>query len=75
MAANEQSLNYYQQTGIKKAAEIITSAKRFFESGETDFISYLRNIDEAYSIQLKYLEALRNYNQSILSIKYLTGTL
>ena len=75
LAANQQSLNYYQQTGIKKAAEIITSAKRFFESGETDFISYLRNIDEAYSIQLKYLEALRNYNQSILSIKYLTGTL
>ena len=75
LVANEQAFNYYQQTGIKKADEIIITAKRFFESGENDFIGYLRNIDEAYRIQLKYLEAIRNYNQSILSIKYLTGTL
>ena len=59
----------------KKANEIITTAKRFFASGENDYINYLRNINDAYSIQLKYLEAIRNYNQSILSIKYLTGTL
>ncbi len=72
---NEQSLKYYQTTGIKKATEIINTAKRFFASGETDYINYLRNINEAYSIQLKYIEAIRNYNQSILSIKYLTGTL
>ena len=75
MAINQQSLNYYQTTGIKKANEIITTAKRFFASGENDYINYLRNITDAYSIQLKYLEAIRNYNQSILSIKYLTGTL
>lgn len=75
LAINEESLKYYQSTGIKKANEIITTAKRFFASGENDFISYLRNISDAYSIQLKYLEAIRNYNQSILSIKYLNGTL
>ena len=75
LAINQQSLNYYQTMGIKKANEIITTAKRFFASGENDYINYLRNINDAYSIQLKYLEAIRNYNQSILSIKYLTGTL
>jgi len=75
LAINEQSLKYYQTTGIKKANEIISTAKRFFESGETDYINYLRNINDAYQMQLKYLEAIRNYNQSILSIKYLTGTL
>ena len=75
LAINGQSLKYYQTTGIKKANEIINTAKRFFASGENDYINYLRNINDAYSIQLKYLEAIRNYNQSILSIKYLTGTL
>ena len=75
LAINQQSLNYYQTTGLKKANEIINTAKRFFASGENDYINYLRNINDAYSIQLKYLEAIRNYNQSILSIKYLTGTL
>ena len=75
LAINGQSLKYYQTTGIKKANEIINTAKRFFASGENDYINYLRNINDAYSIQLKSLEAIRNYNQSILSIKYLTGTL
>ncbi len=75
MAIYTQSLTYYQSTGIKKSNEIISTAKRFFESGEYDYINYLRNINDAYSIHLKYLEAIRNYNQGILSIKYLTGTL
>ena len=75
LAINEQSLKYYQTNGIKKANEIISTAKRFFESGENDNINYLRNINDAYQIQLKYLDAIRNYNQSILSIKYITGTL
>lgn len=75
LAVNAQSVKYYRETGIKKANEIIITAKRFLESGETDYINYLRNIREAYAIQLKYLEAIKNYNQAILSIKYLTGTL
>ncbi|MFN0082613.1 MAG: TolC family protein [Ferruginibacter sp.] len=70
-----QSLQYYQSGGLNKATEIITTAKRFYESGENDYISYLRNINDAYAIQLKYLEALKNYNQSTVSINYLKGTL
>ena len=70
-----QSLQYYQSGGLNKAAEIITTAKRFYESGENDYISYLRNINDAYAIQIKYLEVLKNYNQSTVSINFLKGTL
>ncbi|MBC7510579.1 MAG: hypothetical protein H7320_17790, partial [Ferruginibacter sp.] len=70
-----QSLQYYQTTGLNKSAEIIATAKRFYESGENDYISYLRNINDAYAIQLKYLEVLKNYNQSLISINYLKGIL
>lgn len=70
-----QSIQYYQSGGLNKSAEIITTAKRFYESGENDYISYLRNINDAYAIQIKYLEALKNYNQSAVSINYLKGTL
>ena len=72
---NAQSISYYQTTGIKKANDIITTAKRFLETGEIDYINYLRNINDAYSIQLKYLEAAKNYSQSVLTINYLTGAL
>ena len=70
-----QSLRYYQSRGLNQAAEIITTAKRFYESGENDYINYLRNINDAYTIQIKYLETLKNYNQSTVSINYLKGTL
>ena len=70
-----QSLQYYETRGIKKAAEIINTAKRFFENGESDYINYLRNINDAYTIQLKYLEVLKNYNGSVLFTNYLKGTL
>ncbi len=70
-----QSLQYYETKGLKKAAEIITTAKRFFENGESDYINYLRNINDAYTIQLKYLDVVKNYKQSLLSTNFIKGTL
>lgn len=70
-----QSLQYYETRGLKKAVEIITTAKRFFENGENDYINYLRNINDAYTIQLKYLDVIKNYKQSLLSTNFIKGTL
>jgi cobalt-zinc-cadmium efflux system outer membrane protein len=75
MQANWQSVNYYQQTGLKKAQEVITTSQRFFVSGEIDYISLLRNSNDAYTIYQKYLEAVRNYNLSVINHKYLMGQL
>lgn len=70
-----QSLQYYETRGLKKAVEIITTAKRFFENGENDYINYLRNINDAYTIQLKYLDVIKNYKHSLLSTNFIKGTL
>lgn len=75
MTTNYQSYNYYKNTGLPKAEEIINTAKRFFESGETDYINYLRNISTAYETKLKFVETLNNLNHSIITINYLTGKL
>jgi len=73
LAQNKQSLNYFEQTGLKKSTEIINTSKRFLNSGETDYINYLRNINDAYAIRMKYLEAIKNVNQNIIYLNYLTG--
>jgi outer membrane protein TolC len=70
-----QSLNYYESKGLMHADDIINTARRFFESGQTDYAGYLRNINEAYLIKARYLETLRNYNQSVITIHALTGKL
>ena len=75
MRTNWQSVQYYQQTGLRKAQEVITTSQRFFVSGEIDYISLLRNSNDAYTVYQKYLEAVRNYNLSAINHKYLMGQL
>ena len=75
MQTNWQSVQYYQQTGLRKAQEVITTSQRFFVSGEIDYISLLRNSNDAYTVYQKYLEAVRNYNLSVINHKYLMGQL
>ncbi len=70
-----QSLTYYETSGLKQTDEILSAAKRFFESGQQDYITYLRNMNEAYLIKLRYAETLKNYNQSVININYLSGNL
>jgi cobalt-zinc-cadmium efflux system outer membrane protein len=69
----EQQLRYFKKTGLKQADDIISAATRFFQNGQTDYINLLRTLGEAYSIKQKNLEALRDYNISIIQLKYLNG--
>ncbi len=73
--STQQAVAYYETSGLRQADDIINAAKRFFESGQTDYIAYIRNINDAYTIKRTYLETLRNYNQSIININYITGDL
>ena len=69
----EQQLRYFQKTGLKQSDEIISAASRFFQSGQTDYINLLRTLNEAYGIKSKKLEALRDFNNIIIQLKYLNG--
>jgi outer membrane protein TolC len=71
----QNSLNFYETVALQQANDIINTAQRFFESGQTDYINFLRTTNDAYQIRLRYVEALRSYNQSILTINYLKGIL
>jgi outer membrane protein, heavy metal efflux system len=70
-----ESLVYYETQGMSQSDEIIETARRFFASGQNDYVAYLRNITEAYNIKARYLETQRNFNQSVIMINYLTGKL
>ncbi len=67
-----QAIVYYQNTGEQLAAELFNTALRSFQEGEIDFLQYAQTLDNAQSIQLEYLENLHRYNQTLLSLQYLT---
>ena len=69
----KQTLDYYENKGLKQSEEIILTATRLFKAGQNDYVSFLRTLNDAYTIKQRYIEALRNHNQTILNINYLLG--
>ncbi len=67
------SLVYYENAGLKQAEDLITASGRMFSAGQSDYITYLRTLSDAYTIRLKYYETLKNFNLSIININYLNG--
>lgn len=69
----QSSLTYYESIGVQQASDLITASSRMFAAGQIDYIVYLRTLSDAYNIQMKYLETLYAFNQSIININYLNG--
>ena len=67
------SVNYYEKQAIPEAALIIDQATRSYKAGAMDYPEYILNLSRALSIKQNYLDALNNYNQTIISIEYITG--
>ncbi|RKS53783.1 cobalt-zinc-cadmium resistance protein CzcA [Gillisia mitskevichiae] len=68
----EKALTYYEQEGKALSDEILKTAESGFKNGEIDFFQYIMSLENAYEIKIGYLEQLNLYNQTIISINYLT---
>lgn len=67
------SLQYYTGSGLEQSQKMLQTAGRLFNAGETDYISLLRNSNEAYTLQLRYLEKLYEHNAAIIQLQYISG--
>lgn len=67
------SIDFYEKVALKQADDLISSSSRMFSAGQTDYITYLRTLSDAFDIQVKYLETIRSFNQSVISLNFLTG--
>ena len=71
--SNLQQLKFYESTGLEQAKTIVNIASRLFTSGQNDYVNFIRNLADAYAIRLRYLEALRDYNNSVTNLNSLIG--
>ncbi len=67
------SIDYYEQQAVPEAGMIIEQATRSFKAGAMDYLEYILTLNRALAIKQNYLEALSNYNQTIINIDYITG--
>lgn len=71
----QKSIRYFTSVANQHATAITTTALRLFQAGQMNYTETLRNVIIAYQTKGNYLESVRNYNQAIIELKYLNGTL
>lgn len=69
------NLDYYEKQAIPEADLIIDQATKSYRAGAMDYLDYIQNLSRALGIKQNYLDALNNYNQTVISIDYVSGQL
>jgi heavy metal efflux system protein len=67
------SVDYYEKQAVPEADLIIEQATRSYRAGAMDYLEYVLNLNRALAIRQSYLDALNSFNQTIISIEYITG--
>lgn len=72
---DHQSLIYFNNTALPQAREIMETSNRLFQGGELNYIESLRNLQSAFDIFFNHLDTHKAFNESVIQLRYLNGTL
>jgi heavy metal efflux system protein len=67
------SVDYYEKQAVPEAELIIEQATLSYRAGALDYLDYVLTLNRALAIKQNYLDAINNYNQTIISIDFITG--
>jgi len=70
---NSTSLDYYEKQAIPEANLIIEQTTLSYKAGAMDYLDYVQNLSRALTIMQDHLDVLNNYNQTLVSIEFITG--
>lgn len=68
-----QTVKYYEEHALKNADLITKTANQQFANGDINYLEWTILINNTISIQSDYVDALKNLNQSIIQLTYLTS--
>ncbi|TGD59787.1 CusA/CzcA family heavy metal efflux RND transporter [Flavobacterium humi] len=66
----EKALQYYQDEGLKYAAQIISTAQKSYANGDMSYWSYISFLNQAIDIKKQNAEAVNLYNQSAIQLAF-----
>ncbi|WP_299530291.1 CusA/CzcA family heavy metal efflux RND transporter [Ulvibacterium sp.] len=69
--AHMKALEYYEKEGNQLSEELLKTSESSFRNGEIDFFQYILSLENAYEIQLDYLDNLDLFNQTAIKLNYL----
>lgn len=65
-----QSVAYYRNEGLPLSNSLSNAASKSYKAGDIGYMEYMQSIRQVYTIQNDYLQALYNYNQSVINLNY-----
>ncbi len=66
-------VQYHEREALPRSRALIAAAARMRESGQMDYVAFLRTLDEAYAVQREYGEQVQALNAARLRMQYLVG--
>ncbi len=63
-------LNSFDEERLQEAELLMENARKRYEAGSIDLVSYVNYMDQAFRIRQDYLKAVRDYNESIIELRY-----
>jgi len=70
---NTATVKYYETSALQNAELILSQSRKAFHAGEISYIEYLQSLKISIGIKNNYLQALNQYNQSIVTLEFLLG--
>ncbi len=67
------TLSYFEQGALRQAEQMTKAAELSFRTGDIDYVEYVQALDQAYQLKSNYLNALRDYNKTIISLEFTAG--
>jgi cobalt-zinc-cadmium resistance protein CzcA len=67
------SIEYYEHQAVPEANLIIEQSTLSYKAGALDYLDYVLSLNKALEIKQNYLDALNNFNQTLISMDSLTG--
>jgi cobalt-zinc-cadmium resistance protein CzcA len=68
-----ETVYFFESKALKNASLIITTANQQLARGSINYLEWGQVIHQATLIKKEYLEALKNLNESIIQLNYLTN--
>lgn len=73
LARLENVLAYYDSTALVEAGQLQLVSQKAYKTGEIGYFEYLQNLSQALSVQIQYIEALAEYNKTVIQLDFISG--
>jgi len=66
-------LTYYKTTALPNAETIAKNAGKAYHNGDISYVEYVQVLETSLDIRTNYIEAVNNYNTSVINLQYLVN--